>query len=62
MVAEITAPISLKNVLGYNFGKVNSGKASVILSSGLSVDDRGETDLLRALVDMETRLPSGIRT
>lgn len=62
MVAEITAPISLKNVLAYNFGKVKSGTASVILTSGLSVDERGETDLLRALVDMENRLPSGIRT
>lgn len=62
MVAEITAPISLKNVLAYNFGKVKSGTASVILTSGLSVDERGETDLLRALADMENRLPSGIRT
>lgn len=25
MVAEITAPISLKNVLGYNFAKVKAG-------------------------------------
>lgn len=62
MVAEITAPVSLKNVLGYNFGKVNSGTASVILSSGLSVNEDGETDLLRALTDMQNRIPSGIRT
>lgn len=62
MVAEITAPDSLKNVLGYNFGKVNSGTASVILSSGLSVNEDGETDLLRALTDMQNRIPSGIRT
>jgi hypothetical protein len=62
MVAEITAPISLKNVLGYNFGKVNSGTASVILSSGLSVNEDGKTDLLRALTDMQNRIPSGIRT
>lgn len=61
MVAEITAPKSLKNVLGYNFGKVKSGTASVILSSGLSVDENGETDQLRALADMQNRLPSGIR-
>lgn len=62
MVAEITAPVSLKNVLGYNFGKVNSGTASVILSSGLSVNEDGKTDLLRALTDMQNRIPSGIRT
>ena len=62
MVAEITAPKSLKNVLGYNFGKVKAGVASVILTSGLSVDEKGETDLLRVLEDMENRLPSGIRT
>lgn len=62
MVAEITAPISLKNVLGYNFGKVGARTASVILTSKLSVNENGETDLLRALADMETQLPSGIRT
>lgn len=62
MVAEITAPKSLKNVLGYNFVKVKTGTASVILSSGLSVNENGETDLLRALEDMQNRLPSGIRT
>ena len=62
MVAEITAPISLKNVLGYNFAKVKAGTASVILTSLLSVDENGKTDLFRALADMENRLPSGIRT
>lgn len=45
MVAEITAPISLKNVLGYNFAKVKAGTASVILTSLMSVDENGKTDL-----------------
>ena len=47
MVAEITAPISLKNVLGYNFAKVKAGTASVILTSLLSVDENGKTSLDR---------------
>ncbi len=62
MVAEITAPISLGKVLGYNFRKVTDGKGSVILTSKLSVDENGETSLLRALEDMQNRIPSGIRT
>jgi len=62
MVAEITSPVSLRNVLGYNFGKVTANTASVILTSKLSVDENGKTDLFRALTDMENRLPSGIRT
>ncbi len=61
MVAEITAPLSLKKVLGYNFGKVDAKTASVILTSKLSVDENAETSLLRALNDMQNRIPSGIR-
>lgn len=49
MVAKITAPISLGKVLGYNFRKVTDAKGSVILTSKLSVDENGETSLLRAL-------------
>ncbi len=62
MVAEITAPVSLGKVLGYNFGKVTAGTGSVILTSNLSVDENGETSLIRALEDMQNRIPSGIRT
>ena len=62
MVAEITAPVSLGKVLGYNFGKVAAGVGSVILTSNLSVDENGETSLVRALEDMQNRIPSGIRT
>lgn len=62
MVAEITAPVSLGKVLGYNFGKVTAGLGSVILTSNLSVDENGETSLVRALEDMQNHIPSGIRT
>ena len=62
MVAEITVPVSLGKVLGYNFGKVTAGTGSVILTSNLSVDENGETSLTRVLEDMQNRIPSGIRT
>ena len=62
MVAKITAPVSLSNVLGYNFRKINDGAASVILTSNLSVDDNGEASLSSTLDDMQSRLPSGVRT
>ena len=51
MVAKITAPVSLSNVLGYNFGKINDGAASVILTSNLSVDDNGEASLSNTLYE-----------
>ncbi len=52
----------MKKVLGYNFAKITAGNATVILTSSMSVDQNGETNLERALTDMEIRIPSGIRT
>ena len=62
MVAKISSTSNLGGALGYNFHKVEAGEAKVLLVSGMSVDNNGDTDMNRALEDMQRLLPSSMRT
>ena len=62
MVAKISSTSNLGGALGYNFHKVEAGEAKVLLVSGMSVDNNGNTDMNRALEDMQRLLPSFMRT
>ena len=62
MVAKISSTSNLGGALGYNFHKVEAGEAKVLLVSGMSVDNNGNTDMNRALEDMQKLLPSSMRT
>ena len=62
MVAKISSTSNLGGALGYNFHKVEAGEAKVLLVSGMSVDNNGNTDMNRALEDMQRLLPSSMRT
>lgn len=62
MVAKISSTSNLGGALGYNFHKVEAGEAKVLLVSGMSVDTHGNTDMNRALEDMQRLLPSSMRT
>lgn len=48
--------------LGYNFKKVKTDEAEVLLVSGLSLDSSGNTSLERAMEDMKRQLPLTMRT
>ena len=62
MVAKISSTSNLGGALGYNFRKVESGLASVLLVSGISLDPDGNTSMERTLEDMRLMLPSSMRT
>ena len=62
MVAKISSTSNLGGALAYNFHKVEAGEAKVLLVSGMSVDNNGNTDMNRALEDMQRLLPSSMRT
>ncbi len=62
MVAKISSTANLGGALGYNFRKVEAGKALVLLVSGLTTDRNGGITMGRALEDMSLLLPLTIRT
>ena len=57
MVNVVTSPQSLQKTLEYNFRKVEAGKASILFSQNVSVDDRGLPSFLNTYRDMLALIP-----
>ena len=62
MIAQISSSANLAGALGYNFKKVNTGGASVLLAEGLYESPDSAYTLLEVLSDMQALIPSKCRT
>lgn len=62
MIAKVSASEHLAGALGYNFKKVASSEAAVLLTSGLYQEPDGGYTLSSVLSDMQACLPSQHRT
>ena len=57
MIAKISSSENLAGALGYNFKKVVSGEASVLLAEGLYEHPDSAYTLLEVLSDMQALIP-----
>ena len=62
MIAKISSSANLAGALGYNFKKVDTGGASVLLTEGLYEPPSATYTLLEVLSDMQALIPSKCRT
>ena len=62
MIAKISSSANLAGALGYNFKKVDTGGASVLLPEGLYEPPSATYTLLEVLSDMQALIPSKYRT
>ena len=62
MIAKISSSENLAGALGYNFKKVVSGEASVLLAEGLYAPPDSAYTLLEVLSDMQALIPPKYRT
>ena len=62
MIAKISSSANLAGALGYNFKKVNTGGASVLLAEGLYENPDSAYTLLEVLSDMLAFIPPKCRT
>lgn len=62
MIAKISSSENLAGALGYNFKKVVSGDASVLLAEGLYANPEGGYTMEEVLSDMQVAIPKKCRT
>ena len=62
MIAKISSSANLAGALGYNFKKVVSGDASVLLAEGLYANPEGGYTREEVLSDMQAAIPKKCRT
>ena len=62
MIAKISSSANLAGALGYNFKKVVSGDASVLLAEGLYANPGGGYTRVEVLSDMQAAIPKKCRT
>ena len=62
MIAKISATENLGGALGYNFKKVEKGKASILLAAELYQSKEGRYTMEDVLADMEALIPKKCRT
>lgn len=62
MIAKISSSANLAGALGYNFKKVVSGDASVLLAEGLYANPEGGYTMKEVLSDMQAAIPKKCRT
>ncbi len=62
MIAKISSTANLGGALGYNFKKVVSGEASVLLAEGLYTNPEGGYTMEDVLSDMQALIPKKCRT
>ena len=62
MIAKISSSANLAGALGYNFKKVNTGGASVLLAEGLYENPDSAYTLLEVLSNMLAFIPPKCRT
>ena len=62
MIAKISSSANLAGALGYNFKKVVSGDASVLLAEGLYANPGGGYTMEEVLSDMQAAVPKKCRT
>ena len=62
MIAKISSSANLAGALGYNFKKVVSGGASVLLVEGLYANPEGGYTMEEVLSDMQAAIPKKCRT
>ena len=62
MIAKISSSENLAGALGYNFKKVVSGGASVLLAEGLYANPEGSYTMEEVLSDMQAAIPKKCRT
>ena len=62
MIAKISSSANLAGALGYNFKKVVSGEASVLLAEGLYANPGGGYTMEEVLSDMQAAIPKKCRT
>ena len=62
MIAKISSSENLAGALGYNFKKVVSGDASVLLAEGLYANPGGGYTMEEVLSDMQATIPKKCRT
>ncbi len=62
MIAKISSSENLAGALGYNFKKVVSGDASVLLDEGLYANPEGGYTIEEVLSDMQAAIPKKCRT
>ena len=62
MIAKISSSANLAGALGYNFKKVVSGEACVLLAEGLYEPPDSAYTLLEVLSDMQALIPPKYRT
>ena len=62
MIAKISSSANLAGALGYNFKKVVSGEASVLLPEGLYANPGGGYTMEEVLSDMQAAIPKKCRT
>ena len=62
MIAKISSSANLAGALGYNFKKVVSGDASVLLAEGLYANPGGGYTMEEVLSDMQAAIPKMCRT
>ena len=62
MIAKISSSANLAGALGYNFKKVVSGDASVLLAEGLYANPEGDYTMEEVLSDMQAAIPKKCRT
>ena len=62
MIAKISSSANLTGALGYNFKKVVSGDASVLLAEGLYANPGGGYTMEEVLSDMQAAIPKKCRT
>ena len=62
MIAKISSSANLAGALGYNFKKVVSGDASVLLAEGLYANPEGGYTMEEVLSDVQAAIPKKCRT
>ena len=62
MIAKISSSANLAGALGYNFKKVVSGEASILLAEGLYANPGGSYTMEEVLSDMQAAIPKKCRT
>ena len=62
MIAKISSSENLAGALGYNFKKVVSGEASVLLAEGLYANPEGGYTMEEVLSDVQAAIPKKCRT